>query len=93
MESLACMQNFLLVKMILLQAVPLIFLSALCLRQELKMEKKSSDLYVPDDIAKNSGGKGTRNGSPDSIVDEEAPFIPSSRVSHLGRSPLSSYSA
>ncbi|KAK6798578.1 hypothetical protein RDI58_006281 [Solanum bulbocastanum] len=60
--------------------------------KELKMEKKSSDLYVPDDIVKNSGGKGSRNGSPDSIVDEEAPFIPSSRVSHLGRSPLSSYS-
>lgn len=60
--------------------------------KELKMEKKSSDLYVPDDIVKNSGGKGSRNGSPDSMVDEEAPFIPSSRVSHLGRSPLSSYS-
>uniref|UniRef100_M0ZM64 Sugar phosphate transporter domain-containing protein n=2 Tax=Solanum tuberosum TaxID=4113 RepID=M0ZM64_SOLTU len=45
--------------------------------KELKMEKKSSDLYVPDDIVKNSGGKGSRNGSPDSIVDEEAPFIPS----------------
>lgn len=57
------------------------------------MEKKSFDLYVSDDIAKNGGGKGTRNGSPDSTVDEEAPFIPSTRVSHLGRSPLSSHSA
>ncbi|XP_019163276.1 PREDICTED: probable sugar phosphate/phosphate translocator At3g17430 [Ipomoea nil] len=58
--------------------------------KDLKMEKKSSDLYVPDDVVNISG---TRNGSQDSITDEEAPLIPSTRISHLGRSQLGSHSA
>ncbi|XP_070052194.1 probable sugar phosphate/phosphate translocator At3g17430 isoform X2 [Nicotiana tomentosiformis] len=56
--------------------------------KELKMEKKSSDLHLPDDNAI-LGGRGTNNGSSDSTVDEEASFIPSTRISHLGRSNLS----
>lgn len=58
--------------------------------QDLKMEKKSSDLYVPDDVVNSSG---IRNGSQDSITDEEAPLIPSTRISHLGRSQLGTHSA
>ncbi|KAL2485342.1 putative sugar phosphate/phosphate translocator [Abeliophyllum distichum] len=63
--------------------------------KDLKMEKKSSDLYIPDDVMNNSGGgKSGRNTSPlDLHVDEEAPLIPSSRVSHLGRNQLSSHKA
>lgn len=63
--------------------------------KDLKMEKKSSDLYVPDDIINNSsGGKTGWNASPlDLHVDEEAPLVPSSRVSHLGRNQLSSHKA
>lgn len=57
-----------------------------------RMEKKSSDLYVPDDVNYGSGGKNGRNGSAsDSNFDEEAPLMASSRVSHLGRSQLSSH--
>ncbi|KAK2970226.1 LOW QUALITY PROTEIN: hypothetical protein RJ640_021662 [Escallonia rubra] len=60
---------------------------------DLKMEKKSSDLYIPDSLNNSGGGKNGRNGSdPDSNVDEEAPLIPSSRVSHLGRSQLGNHS-
>ncbi|CAI9761672.1 unnamed protein product [Fraxinus pennsylvanica] len=49
--------------------------------KDLKMEKKSSDLYVPDDIINNSsGGKAGWNASPLNLhVDEEAPLVPSSR--------------
>ncbi|KAF3614242.1 putative sugar phosphate/phosphate translocator [Capsicum annuum] len=57
--------------------------------KELKMEKMSSDLYLPDDNA-DLGGNSTKNGSSDPTVDEEAPLIPSTRISHLGRSNLSS---
>lgn len=53
--------------------------------KDLKMEKKSSDLFVPDDVISSSG---TRNGSQDSMSDEEAPLIPTARISHLGRSQL-----
>lgn len=53
------------------------------------MEKMSSDLYLPDDNA-DLGGNSTKNGSSDPTVDEEAPLIPSTRISHLGRSNLSS---
>lgn len=64
-------------------------LTAVYLLQELKMEKKSSDLYFPDDNA-DLGGNSTKNGSSDPMVDAEAPLIPSNRISHLGRSNLSS---
>lgn len=59
------------------------------LLQELKMEKKSSHLYLPDDNA-DLGGNSTKNDSSDPMVDEEAPLITSTRISHLGRSNLSS---
>ncbi|KAK3026918.1 hypothetical protein RJ639_040324, partial [Escallonia herrerae] len=62
-------------------------------KDDLNMEKKSSDLYIPDSLNNSGGGKNGRNGSdPDSNVDEEAPLIPSSRVSHLGRSQLGNHS-
>ncbi|GFZ04469.1 nucleotide-sugar transporter family protein [Actinidia rufa] len=61
--------------------------------KDLGLEKKSSDLYVPDSGINNpSGGKNGWNSSPsDSSVDEEAPLIPLSRVSHLGRSQPGSH--
>lgn len=58
--------------------------------KEWKLEKKSSDIYLPD---VNDGGSELGNvSSSDQIVDEEAPLIPSSRL-HIGRSPLSSHTA
>ncbi|CAA3031069.1 probable sugar phosphate phosphate translocator At3g17430 [Olea europaea subsp. europaea] len=63
--------------------------------KDLKMEKKSSDLYVPDDIMNDSsGGKTGWNASPlDLRGDEESPLVPSSRASHLGRNQLSIHKA
>lgn len=63
--------------------------------KELKMEKKSSDLYVPDDIVNNISGLRTgRNNSVSEVtVDEEAPLLASSRFSHLGQSHYSNHSA
>ncbi|CAN4081641.1 unnamed protein product [Withania somnifera] len=52
--------------------------------KELKMEKKSSDLYLPDDNA-DPRENSAKNGSSDPTVDEEAPLIPSTRISHLGQ--------
>uniref|UniRef100_A0A5B7AHC0 Sugar phosphate transporter domain-containing protein n=1 Tax=Davidia involucrata TaxID=16924 RepID=A0A5B7AHC0_DAVIN len=48
-----------------------------------KLEKKSSDIYVPD----GSDGGSSRGNHPasDLNVDEEAPLIPPSRLSHIGR--------
>lgn len=59
------------------------------------MEKKSSDLYVPDDFVNNTSGLRTgRNNSVSEVaVDEEAPLLASSRFSHLGQSHYSSHSA
>ncbi|XP_057460856.1 probable sugar phosphate/phosphate translocator At3g17430 isoform X1 [Actinidia eriantha] len=61
--------------------------------KDLGLEKKSSDLYVPDSGINNpSGGKNGWNSSlSDSSVDEEAPPIPLSRVSHLGRNQPGSH--
>ncbi|XP_057958985.1 probable sugar phosphate/phosphate translocator At1g48230 isoform X1 [Malania oleifera] len=57
-----------------------------------KFEKKSSDIYVPNSSNGNSGGGGGGNGSgPDLSVDEEAPLMPTSRLSHIGRTQLSSH--
>lgn len=62
--------------------------------KEFKMEKKSSDLYAPDDIINNSSGLRTgRSSASDVKVDEEAPLLASSRLSHLGQSQYSNYSA
>ncbi|KAJ7980469.1 Sugar phosphate transporter domain containing protein [Quillaja saponaria] len=53
-----------------------------------KLEKKSSDIYVPSSISDN-GGSGVGNGSASDVhLDVEAPLIPSSRLSHIGRSVL-----
>lgn len=59
--------------------------------QDLKTEKRSSDLYIPDNNIINKGTNGWNGSSPVSNVDAEAPLIPSS-MSHLGRSQVSSYS-
>ncbi|KAF7837642.1 putative sugar phosphate/phosphate translocator [Senna tora] len=52
-----------------------------------KFEKKSSDIFVPNDID-NGGGSGGNGSASDIIVDEEAPLIQSSRLSHIGRTQL-----
>ncbi|GAB4825636.1 hypothetical protein Ancab_008510 [Ancistrocladus abbreviatus] len=57
--------------------------------KDLKFEKKSSDIYVPNDSSDNQGGSSGGNGpASELIIDEEAPLIPSSRLSHVGRSQL-----
>lgn len=52
-------------------------------QQEWKFEKKPTDSYDDDT---NSRGLGSAS---DQSVDEEAPLISSSRISHIGRSQLS----
>uniref|UniRef100_A0A5B7AK78 Sugar phosphate transporter domain-containing protein n=1 Tax=Davidia involucrata TaxID=16924 RepID=A0A5B7AK78_DAVIN len=59
--------------------------------KDLKMEKRSSDLYVHEEVI-NVGKNGWNGSAPDITVDEEAPLIPSLRMSHLGRNQLSSHS-
>ncbi|KAG6644892.1 hypothetical protein CIPAW_08G084100 [Carya illinoinensis] len=63
--------------------------------KEFKMERKESDVYVPnDDVNNNNGGRIGWNASiPGSEVDEEATLIPPLRLSHLGRSQLSSHTS
>lgn len=59
--------------------------------QDWKFEKKSSDIYVPSDNVDNGGSSGSIIGSAsDMNVDEEAPLIQSSRLSHIGRTQTSS---
>ncbi|CAL5425839.1 unnamed protein product [Camellia sinensis] len=62
--------------------------------KDLRMEKKSSDLYVPDSSnnSSNGGKNGWNSSASDITVEEEAPLIPPLRVSHLGRSQLGSHS-
>ncbi|KAI3948737.1 hypothetical protein MKW92_048423 [Papaver armeniacum] len=56
-----------------------------------KLDKKSSDLYIPNSVK--DGGGGNESAS-DPKVDEEAPLIPSSRtLSHIGRSQVTSHTA
>ncbi|CAM8995013.1 unnamed protein product [Rhodiola kirilowii] len=57
--------------------------------KEWKMEKKSSDLYLPN-IGNNNGADDSALS--DSTFDEEAPLIASSRLSHIGRTQLNSHS-
>ncbi|XP_047307824.1 probable sugar phosphate/phosphate translocator At3g17430 [Impatiens glandulifera] len=52
--------------------------------KEWKLEKKSSDVYRPD----SNDDKGAVDRDNDSIVDEEAPLISSSRLSYIGRTQL-----
>ncbi|RWR93124.1 putative sugar phosphate/phosphate translocator [Cinnamomum micranthum f. kanehirae] len=60
--------------------------------KEWKLDKKSSDLYPNNGNNGNGGGSNERSTS-DPNVDEEAPLIPSSRLSHIGRSQLGSHNA
>ncbi|XP_057475522.1 probable sugar phosphate/phosphate translocator At3g17430 isoform X2 [Actinidia eriantha] len=53
-----------------------------------KLEKKSSDLLRPDS---SEGNNEISSSASDIITDEEAPLIPSSRLSHIGRTQLSSH--
>ncbi|XP_074264127.1 putative sugar phosphate/phosphate translocator At1g48230 [Silene latifolia] len=55
-----------------------------------KLEKKSSDIHVPNDDDGSSGGS---NLASEVIVDEESPLIPTSRLSHIGRTQLTSHPA
>ncbi|RDY04354.1 putative sugar phosphate/phosphate translocator [Mucuna pruriens] len=56
-----------------------------------KFEKRSSDLYAPDSVS-NTGGSGGGNVSlSDMNIDEEAPLISSSRLSHIGRMQLTNH--
>ncbi|KAI3459164.1 hypothetical protein Pfo_015827 [Paulownia fortunei] len=59
-----------------------------------KLEKKSSDVYRPDSSNNDdgSGSKGSSSSS-DLAIDEEAPLIPLSRLSHIGRTQQSTRSA
>lgn len=57
-----------------------------------KLEKKSSDKLTPDSGDDNNGGGNRGNSySLDMNVDEEAPLMASSRLSHIGRSQVSSH--
>ncbi|KAH7675310.1 Glucose-6-phosphate/phosphate and phosphoenolpyruvate/phosphate antiporter domain-containing protein [Dioscorea alata] len=59
-----------------------------------KLDKKSSDIYNDDD---NKVGNNTGNISgsivSEVITDEEAPLLPSSKLSYIGRTQLSSHNA
>ncbi|KAL0393374.1 UNVERIFIED_CONTAM: putative sugar phosphate/phosphate translocator [Sesamum radiatum] len=52
--------------------------------KEWKLEKKSSDLYTPDSI-NDDDGSGSNASNSDFVMDEEAPLVSSSRLSHIGR--------
>nr|AGV54730.1 sugar phosphate/phosphate translocator [Phaseolus vulgaris] len=52
-----------------------------------KFEKKSSDIYVPDNIDDNEGSSGGNGTASDMKHDEETPLV-SSRLSHIGRTQL-----
>ncbi|KAK4748501.1 hypothetical protein SAY87_015087 [Trapa incisa] len=54
-----------------------------------KLEKKSSDLFVPNSNGENNGGNGSFSHS--NIDEEAAPLIASSRLSHIGRTQVSSH--
>uniref|UniRef100_A0A2P2MMV1 Organic anion transporter n=1 Tax=Rhizophora mucronata TaxID=61149 RepID=A0A2P2MMV1_RHIMU len=56
-----------------------------------KLEKKSSDIFTPNNTSDINGGGG--DNIPDASVDEEAPLMPQSRLSHIGRSQLSNHAA
>ncbi|KAJ0093743.1 hypothetical protein Patl1_24744 [Pistacia atlantica] len=51
-----------------------------------KLEKKSSDIYNPNNSNDSNGGN---NSTSESKLDEEAPLIASSRLSHIGRTQVS----
>lgn len=53
-----------------------------------KLEKKSSDIYVPSNSDNNRGSNGGSGAASDLNVDEEAPLLSTSRLSHIGRTQL-----
>ncbi|XLU46316.1 hypothetical protein S245_041130, partial [Arachis hypogaea] len=61
----------------------------LSLKVDWKFEKKSSDIYTPDNISDNAGSSGGNVPTSERDIDEEAPLITSSsRLSHIGRTQL-----
>ncbi|CAI8610852.1 unnamed protein product [Vicia faba] len=56
-----------------------------------KLEKKSSDIYVPDNGGNNEGSSGGNDSASDMNIDVETPLISSSRLSHIGRTQLTSH--
>ncbi|KAK1314050.1 putative sugar phosphate/phosphate translocator [Acorus calamus] len=60
-----------------------------------KLDKKSSDLF-PNDDGKNGShiaGNGGIGSLSDAIGDEEAPLLPTARLSHIGRTLLGTHNA
>lgn len=57
--------------------------------QDWKIEKRSSDIFVP---SSNDGSGGTVATS-DTYADEEASLIPMARLSYLGRTQFSNHAA
>lgn len=55
--------------------------------QDWKLEKKSSDIFNPNNSSDNNGG----NINSEPQIDEEAPLIASSRLSHIGRTQVSNH--
>ncbi|XP_076951152.1 putative sugar phosphate/phosphate translocator At3g17430 [Bidens hawaiensis] len=61
------------------------------MNKDWRAEKKSSNLYAPDNIDDNDTSSGKVSSMSDmNVVDEEVPLMASSRLSHIGRSQLSS---
>ena len=60
--------------------------------QDWKLEKKSSDIFVPDS-SNDDNIRGGNGSTLDLNADEAAPLIPSSRLSHIGRSQLTTHTA
>ncbi|XP_010915258.1 probable sugar phosphate/phosphate translocator At3g17430 [Elaeis guineensis] len=62
--------------------------------KEWKLDKKSSDIYTGDgNNSNNVGNKAGAAASESIVVDEEAPLLPSSRLSYISRSQVSSHTA
>ncbi|KAG1335399.1 putative sugar phosphate/phosphate translocator [Cocos nucifera] len=62
--------------------------------KEWKLDKRSSDIYTDGgNDGNNVGNKAGAAASGSIVVDEEAPLIPSSRLSYIGRSQVSSHTA
>lgn len=60
------------------------------LTKDWKLEKKSSDIFKPNNSGESSGGMGSGT---DAYGDEEVPLIPSARLSYLGRTQLGNHAA
>ncbi|KVH99774.1 protein of unknown function DUF250 [Cynara cardunculus var. scolymus] len=63
------------------------------LTKDWRLEKKSSDVFVPDNNIKDDARSSRFGSTSDTNVDEEAPLMASSRLSYIGRSQLSSRDA